>query len=223
MGKFIDFMNKNKEFIPREDIEIAVIAPDGTTYIADRSSNGKKMKEKLLEIKETSPELEEMLSQKNYKEHECCRFHINYVQLLILHLLKVMPELKQHENSLSVFPIYEILHDNNYLIISNMTSYEGILLSLHGKSAAIIPPKNHLTKEQIKSLHELRNKEIFNEFETIRIAYLDPRKTDREFNRFREYDAYTQALVELTSPQRTKRLARLKTVKAPHKQVAYNQ
>lgn len=164
----LDFTTGSTYIKKNYDIKMIIIDPNGTTFIADTSNNGKSM------LKEWNLPQYSILDE--------CKYHIDYFMILLNKYFKNKPKYKKYlqtKNNEEVFHIINDLLLDGYVVFVNITTYSNISLLLNGKQGQLFINYNTLTIQQQKSL-EKAEKYLDNIDYIYANKYLDYEKNIKE-------------------------------------------
>ena len=164
----LDFTTGSTYIKKNYDIKMIIIDPNGTTFIADTSNDGKSM------LKEWN------LPQ--YSILDKCKYHIDYFIILLNKYFKNKPKYKKYLQTKNNDKVFNIINDlllDGYIVFINITTYSNISLLLNGKQGQLLINYNDLTIQQQKSL--AKTEKYLDNIDYIYVnKYLDYEKNIKE-------------------------------------------
>jgi hypothetical protein len=140
--ELINFITGQPYIAPHhEDIKIAVICPDGTMLLADKSFDNVAMQDFGI----------------NSPQYARIETHIDYFYILCKKFFPDNHELQKmiQKNDLQQINLYAIiveLVNSGFILFNNNTTYEGPTFFLHGKHGQVLIPQDVVTENQKETL-----------------------------------------------------------------------
>ena len=159
----INFMTNNLYKNDNSDIKLFIVTNKNIPLISTKNSDGTKMKE--------------IYKLDYYNDNYTCKYHIDYLQVLLNKYFKNTPLNKyiaNTNNDISEEIIKELVKENN-IVLSNTTLYDNISYQINNIKSGKLYINKDVKKEQIETL--LIHKDLFLMFNYIEIIVYKDNKT----------------------------------------------
>lgn len=127
-----------------KDVKILLISPNGTIFVADNSNDNKNMRKEYNLIQ--------------YKDYETCKYHIDYLVVLLNKYFKNDINYKPFLTSKETTDVYRILNQfllDGYIVFFNSTLYDNISYLLNGTEGELLINYKKITSLQLLSLKKI--------------------------------------------------------------------
>lgn len=129
-----------------KDVKILLISPNGTIFVTDNSNDNKNMRKEY--------------NLKQYREDEKCKYHIDYLVVLLNKYFQNNINYKQFLTTRETTDVYKILNQfllDGYIVFLNSTLYDNISYLLNGSQGELLINYKKITSFQLLALKKIES------------------------------------------------------------------